>query len=105
MTMTNPSGKSQDKDKAPADPLSLREQITEREAELVLGKPPATEPPVPPPPPAPVDPAKAATARRELLELDAHDIRREGAFVAQPQGSGPVHYMPPSATSVFPSDA
>src|SRR5215831_95369 len=105
MTMTNPTGKSPDKDvKEP--PTTLRDKVTEKEAELVMGKPPETEPPPPPAePPAQVDPAKAAKQRRELLELDAHDIRREGAYVQQAQGSGPVHYMPPSATSVFPSDA
>src|SRR5215831_10147124 len=73
----------------------LRDQVTEKEAELVLGKPPVTEPLEAPPPGAAVDPAKAAKTRRELLELDQHDVRREGAFVQQAQGSGPVHYMPP----------
>jgi len=102
--MTNPTGKSPDKEvKEP--PTTLRDQVTEKEAELVMGTPPVTEPPPPAPPPADVDLAKAAKQRRELLELDAHDIRREGAFVAQAQGSGPVHYLPPSATGVFPSDA
>jgi len=73
--MTNPTGKSPDDVKEPA------------------------------PAPAPVDPAKAARERRELLELDRHDIRREGAYVQQAQGSGPVHYLPSNATNVFPSDA
>ena len=104
--MTNPTGKSPDKDKDVKEPpTTLRDKVTEKEAELVMGAPPVTEPPADVPPPAAVDPAKASKQRRELLELDAHDIRREGAFVAQAQGSGPVHYLPPSATSVFPSDA
>jgi len=103
--MTNPTGKSP-ADKDPKEPSpTLRDQVTEKGAALVMGNPPTTEPPPPPPPDTPVDPAKAAKTRRELLELDAHDIRREGAYVQQAQGSGPVHYMPPNATSVFPSDA
>jgi len=76
-------------------PQTLREQVSDKEAELVVGKPLDTTPPPPPEPPAAVDPQKAAANRKMLLELDAHDVRREGSPITQAQGSGPVHYMPP----------
>ena len=90
---------------APVEPVSLRDQVSDREAELVIGKPPVSEPPPAPAPPENGDPAKAAANRKMLLELDAHDVRREGTYVQQAQGSGPVHYLPPQSPAVGTSDA
>lgn len=55
--------------------------------------------------PPTIDPAKAARDRKMLAELDAHDLRREGSFVTQANGSGIVHYMPPNPPPSTASDS
>src|SRR5262245_41471591 len=109
MTMTDPKNNptktpkstTETKETAP----TLDEQVKEKEAALVIGQPTSQEPPPPPPPAgAPVDAKKAAADRKEILALDSHDIRREGAVAPKSQGPGPVPYMPPQLPDVVASD-
>src|SRR5262245_57514207 len=103
---SNPTKSSKSTTEAKETPASLDEQVKEKEAALVIGQPPAQEPPAPAPPAGtPVDPKKAALDRKDLLALDSHDIRREGAFVTQAGGAGPVHYMPAQVPPSLASDS